>query len=160
MVKETQERAMVLRTYLEQVESGDDELHPHPYIPHLQPGDLALSVLLAKDSIKFGTKRVINQSAVELEDRTISIGDAVKRNWSDSESGRVMGMEVMCRLSHVLTGEPVDGWVPNSALIGGMEVEVGDRVAYDDWIGVIEKVNEEAIVECGLSGHFYQLQDM
>ncbi|CDZ96814.1 Ubiquitin-conjugating enzyme [Phaffia rhodozyma] len=160
-VKETNERAMILRTYAEQQDEDDDTHHHQSSIPALYPNELALSVLYAKDDmIKYATRRVVSQDTVVLEDRSLSCGDAVKRSWSETESGQIMEVEVMSRLRHVLTGEPVEGWVSSTELVGALAVEVGDRVIYNDWLGVIEKVNEEATVECQLTNHYYKLLDM
>jgi ubiquitin-conjugating enzyme E2 O len=62
-------------------------------------------------------------------------GDYCKRSIDDMRSGVVLGMSVQGRLAHVISGELVEGWKTMDDLQEKRKAEIGDYVAYNDWIG-------------------------
>lgn len=68
-------------------------------------------------------------------------GDYCKRSIDDMRSGVVLGMHVRGRLAHVISGEPVEGWKSIDDLQEKRRAEIGDYVAYDDWVGQVRFLN-------------------
>lgn len=83
------------------------------------------------------------------------VGDQVKRNPSDSESGTVIDMAVFCTLRPVYTKLPYHGSEPwpyleeeNEITVPSEEVEyldyqVGDHIIYQGWVGEIIDLSEQ-----------------
>lgn len=46
-------------------------------------------------------------------------------------------IDVNCRLEHAITGEEIEGWKRTSELETAVEVELGDYVVHNDWVGQV-----------------------
>lgn len=95
-----------------------------------------------------GHHEILPESHFTLIDRSFQPGDLCKRSIDDVRSGVVTGIEVKGILEHAISGSPVEGWKNMADLDIRREAEIGDYVAYDDWIGQVylheSKVSDQA----------------
>lgn len=94
-----------------------------------------------------------------LVDRLVQPGDIVKRDGDASMSGVVKGVEVLCKLEQVMSGQKLEDKISSNDLEGALKVEVGDRVIASDWVGVIEEIFEEGTVVTS-AGELWRVADM
>jgi len=52
-------------------------------------------------------------------------------------SGIVLSTEVHVRVQHAITHELLDRWVALNETNPGHELEIGDHIIYDDWVGQV-----------------------
>jgi ubiquitin-conjugating enzyme E2 O len=84
-----------------------------------------------------GHREILPESDFILVDRSFQPGDVCKRSIDDVRSGVVTAVQVKGVLEHAINGSPVEGWKGTEDLEMRQEAEVGDYVAYDDWIGQV-----------------------
>ena len=82
-------------------------------------------------------RQILPESDLKLVDRTLQPGDYCKRSLDDVRSGVVTSATVKGRLVHAISAEPVDGWRNANDLEEKKDADIGDFVAYDDWIGQV-----------------------
>jgi ubiquitin-conjugating enzyme E2 O len=84
-----------------------------------------------------GHREILLEGDFILVDRPFQPGDLCKRSLDDVRSGVVTAMEVKAILEHAISGSPVEGWIAMEDVEKRQEAEIGDYVAYDDWIGQV-----------------------
>lgn len=84
-----------------------------------------------------GVRDIVPESNYELVDRTFQSGDYCKRSVDDVRSGVVTSIEAQARLVHAISGEQVEGWRDMKEVRRATDVDGGDYVIYDDWIGQV-----------------------
>lgn len=84
-----------------------------------------------------GVRDIVLESDYELVDRTFQPGDYCKRSIDDLRSGVVTSIETQARLVHAISGQEVDGWRNIKELRRVTDVDAGDYVIYDDWVGQV-----------------------
>lgn len=84
-----------------------------------------------------GERQILYESDLRLVDRTLQPGDYCKRSFDDIRAGVVTNIRVKGRLVHAISGEKVEGWRTLEDLEDKADAEIGDYVAYDDWIGQV-----------------------
>ncbi|KZV76968.1 hypothetical protein PENSPDRAFT_597485 [Peniophora sp. CONT] len=94
-----------------------------------------------------GYREILKESDLELLDRAFQPGDLAKRSIDDVRSGVVTHVDVQCMLEHAISGEHVEGWKTMSEICSTLECELGDYVAYNDWIGQVVELFDEIVVE-------------
>ena len=52
-------------------------------------------------------------------------------------SGIVLSTDVHVRVQHAINHELLDRWVPLNETNPGHELEIGDHIIYDDWVGQV-----------------------
>ena len=104
---------------------------------------------------------ITHESALILKDRTLVVGDVVKRKSSDAESGMVIKTSTSCTLEPIYNDLPYHGSEPWEHLpqdnllqvptedVQFIDYEPGDRIIYQNWMGEIEDVFEEVSVRLG-----------
>ncbi|KAF8167745.1 hypothetical protein B0H34DRAFT_740587 [Crassisporium funariophilum] len=105
------------------------------------------------------TREILSQSDLRLVDRTLQPGDYCKRSIDDVRSGVVTNVKVKGRIAHAISAVPVDGWRTMDDLEDRGDAEIGDYVAYDDWIGQVTQVFDESIVQV-TSGQLVRLPEL
>lgn len=95
----------------------------------LQPGEVGVSF--------FPRREILPESQFKLVDRSFQIGDSCKRTINDARSGVVLRTEVKSRLKHAITGEPLLDWMNSNDIQPAIDVEMGDYVVCDDWVGQV-----------------------
>ena len=96
-----------------------------------------------------GRREICSEDEFELLDRTFRPGSVCKRFQEDSMSGIVLSADVLVRLQHAITHEALDRWVPLSDTNPGHELEIGDHIIYDDWVGQVRLFLSPATVFFG-----------
>ncbi|KAF9244552.1 hypothetical protein BU15DRAFT_85946 [Melanogaster broomeanus] len=94
-----------------------------PLMRPLDRGEVGVSFLPG------GLREIVPEAEYELVDRTFQAGDYCKR-----ALGR-LGTEVQAKLVHAISGEPLEGWKDIKDLSHAANVNAGDYVVYDDWVG-------------------------
>lgn len=79
----------------------------------------------------------MTEPKIHLVDRVLRLGDFCKRAHDDVRSGVVLDARVRARLAHVISGEEVQGWKTMDDVEERTCLELGDYVAYDDWVGQV-----------------------
>lgn len=64
-------------------------------------------------------------------------------------SGIVLNADVQVRLQHAITHQVLNRWVPLSETNPGHELEIGDHIIHDDWVGQVCPFPSPAIVFSG-----------
>ncbi|KZT05999.1 uncharacterized protein LAESUDRAFT_759881 [Laetiporus sulphureus 93-53] len=105
------------------------------------------------------TREILLESELDLVDRMFQPGDPLKRSVDDVVSGMVTGLDVKGRLEHAISGEPIPGWKSTDEVDPAVEVDLGDYVVYDDWVGQVVEMFDEAIVDVG-NGHLVRVPEL
>ncbi|MCJ1440622.1 MAG: hypothetical protein MMC23_001108 [Stictis urceolatum] len=113
---------------------------------------------------------LIKESALVLIDRGLAVGDVVKRNASDVESGYVVKTSMECTIQPVYTDLPWSNsynWpykekecrmkVPSEELTF-FDYQEGDYVMYHGWFGEVADIREEVTVRLG-NGSIVRVND-
>ena len=87
-----------------------------------------------------GYREILKEAELELIDRSFQPGDLCKRSIDDVRSGVVTHVDVQCKLEHAISGEQVPGWKTMSEICSTLECELGDYVAYNNWIGQVRAI--------------------
>ncbi|KIJ21893.1 hypothetical protein PAXINDRAFT_173916 [Paxillus involutus ATCC 200175] len=111
-----------------------------PLMRPLNRGEVGVSFLPG------GLREIVPESDYELVDRTFQAGDYCKRGLDNVRSGVVVGTEVQAKLAHAISGEPLSGWKDIKDLRHAANVNAGDYVVYDDWIGQVIELFDELVV--------------
>lgn len=80
------------------------------------------------------------QEAV-LVDRSFHVGDYCKQQIQDMMSGVVLDLEVHAKLKHAISGVELEGFHNIEDLDPYTELDVGDYVIHDDWVGQVSHVD-------------------
>ena len=113
---------------------------------------------------------LVNENTLMLKDRGLTVGDVVKKNSSDAQSGIISKVSTMCLLQPIYTDLPYHGsdrWdhqpednmvmVPSQDL-KLLDYEPGDRIIYNDWMGEIVDIYEQVCVRLS-NGSVVQVQE-
>ena len=84
-----------------------------------------------------GIREILPESEFTLVDRMFQPGDLCKRSIDDVRSGVITSVDVKGRLEHAISGEPVLDWKSMNDIETPADVDIGDYVAYDNWIGQV-----------------------
>jgi hypothetical protein len=91
---------------------------------------------------------LFEQSQLQLVDRTFLRGDYVRKP-SDSKraTGIILDVETQVKVMDAFNQTPLDTWISTDKLVNYVRISRGDHVVYGEWIGVVEEVLEEAMVQ-------------
>ncbi|KAH9943144.1 uncharacterized protein BXZ73DRAFT_40439 [Epithele typhae] len=92
-------------------------------------------------------REIITEDQLTLVDRMYQPGDLLKRSVDDVRSGIVTRTIVKGRLDHAISSEPVPDWKCLGDLRAAVEIDMGDYVIYNDWVGQVVEMFDEACVE-------------
>jgi len=102
-----------------------------PLMRNLKPGEVGVAYH------PMGRREICSEDDFELLDRTFRPGSVCKRFQEDSMSGIVLNTDVNVRVQHAITYELLDRWVPLDETNPGHELEIGDHIIYNDWVGQV-----------------------
>lgn len=108
--------------------------HFDPLMRTLKRGEVGVSFFPT------GTRQILPESSLTLVDRIFQPGDLCKKSIDDVQSGVITSVDVKARLEHAVTGESVPGWKSMSDIESPADVDVGDYVTYDHWIGQVSSI--------------------
>lgn len=111
-----------------------------PLLRPLKRGEVGVSFLPSQ------SREILPESEFTLVDRPMQIGDIVKRRTEDLQSAVVTSVSVRFKVAHAVSGRKLDEWKTMSDVKALEEIQVGDYVAYNDWIGQIQDVSE--VLDC------------
>ncbi|EPQ60517.1 hypothetical protein GLOTRDRAFT_135189 [Gloeophyllum trabeum ATCC 11539] len=132
---------IVLRCWHDAEDLPPPTHHPDPLMRPLQRGEVGVSFFPT------AAREILPEARCALVDRTFVCGDLAKRRVEDVRSAVVVDVDVRFRLRHVVSGEEVRGWRRLSELEWEVDMEVGDYVVCDNWIGQIAEMFDEATIE-------------
>jgi ubiquitin-conjugating enzyme E2 O len=105
-------------------------------IPPLEHGEVGVSFWTPK-----GTSEILHENQLCLLDRVFQLGDYCKRSVEDLQSGVIIDVKVKGRFEHAISHQHTPGWFTTEDLKERTDAEIGDYVAYDDWIGQVRFFN-------------------
>jgi translation initiation factor IF-1 len=83
-----------------------------------------------------------------IVDRTFIRGDYVRKSSEPNRgTGTVVQVETQVKLEDAFNHTPLDAWVSSEMLVNYVRISRGDHVAFGEWIGVVEEVLEEAMLQ-------------
>jgi len=106
-----------------------------------------------------GIREILPESEFTLVDRMFQPGDLCKRSIDDVRSGVITSVDVKGRLEHAISGGPVPDWKSMNDIETPADVDIGDYVAYDNWIGQIVELFDEAVVDVS-NGQLVRLPEL
>lgn len=98
---------------------------------NLKPGEVGVAYY------PMGRREICSEDEFELLDRTFRPGSICKRFQDDTMSGIVLSTNVNIRVQHAITHELLDRWVPLNETNPGHELEIGDHIIHDNWVGQV-----------------------
>ncbi|KAI1796055.1 hypothetical protein LXA43DRAFT_1160458 [Ganoderma leucocontextum] len=101
-------------------------------------------------------REIITEDKLSLVDRMYQPGDLLKRSVDDVRSGIVTSTNVKGRLEHAISGQTVPGWKTMDEIETAVEVDMGDLVVHNDWVG---QMFDEAWVEVS-GGNLVRLPEL
>ncbi|KAL6309869.1 hypothetical protein BKA93DRAFT_814242 [Sparassis latifolia] len=104
-------------------------------------------------------REILPESKLDLIDRMYQPGDLLKRSIDDVCSGVVTAIEVKGRLSHAISAGQLPEWKSTNDIEAAIDVDMGDYVVYDDWVGQVIEMFDEAVVETG-SGDLVRVPEL
>ncbi|KAI0348532.1 hypothetical protein BDW22DRAFT_1366335 [Trametopsis cervina] len=131
----------------EDVPPTPEQLLADPLMRPLKHGEVGVSFF--STTTELPQREILPESKLMLLDRLYQPGDLLKRSIEDVRSGIVTSIEVKGRLEHAINFEPIKGWKTLDELDCYVDVDMGDYVVYNDWIGQVVEMFDEAVVEMG-----------
>lgn len=120
--------------------------HLDPLMRPLKRGEVGVSFFSG------GARDILPESMFTLVDRMFQPGDLCKKSINDVQSGVVTSVDVRARLDHAISGEHVPGWKTMDDIESPADVDIGDYVTYDHWIGQVSLEISKDIVRILTSG--------
>jgi ubiquitin-conjugating enzyme E2 O len=86
----------------------------------------------------FGNERgKFKEDDVEVVDRSLRLGEAVKEVGDGVRCGVVIGYDVQMRLGHAISGQKLPGWVGGKDVKWNNRLGVGSYVVHGNWVGQV-----------------------
>ncbi|KAK0528112.1 hypothetical protein OC835_004767 [Tilletia horrida] len=140
-----EELAIVERCYYDPQESAE-----YPPVPPEQDPDNLFRALKQKEyGISWypsGKRAIVDEATLQVRDRAFQVGDLCKRSVLTTMSGVILDVSIEAQLEHVFSRQRTT-WVPAAEFTNAARILVGDHVIAANWVGVVEEVFEEALVE-------------
>ncbi|KAN0060251.1 hypothetical protein ACQY0O_007580 [Thecaphora frezii] len=105
-------------------------------------------------------REILKEDEVEVVDRSLHIGDVCKKSLKDKSSCVVVDIKRKLTLEHVISKKRIDHEVPSELVQNAVRITRGDYVVAQDWIGVVEEIFEEALVESSDSTELVKVCDV
>ncbi|KAI0932058.1 hypothetical protein AcW2_000786 [Taiwanofungus camphoratus] len=134
---------IVLRCWHDAEDLPPPQDNTDPLLRPLNPGEVGVSYFPRP------LREILPESQLTLVDRMYQPGDLLKRSIDDVVSGVVTSIGVKGRLEHAISGELIPQWKNASDAEAAIDVDMGDYVVYDDWIGQVVEMFDEAVVDMG-----------
>ncbi|KAJ3528107.1 hypothetical protein NM688_g8036 [Phlebia brevispora] len=152
---------IVLRCWhdAEDVPPPPEQLAQDPLLRPLEYGEVGVSFYPTNGGPDHHHREILPESKLKLVDRMYQPGDFLKRSIDDVRPGVVTSIEVKGRLEHAISGEEIPGWRTMNDLECYIDVDMGDYVVYNDWVGQVVEMFDEAVVEME-SGSIVRLPEL
>ncbi|OCH96053.1 hypothetical protein OBBRIDRAFT_766074 [Obba rivulosa] len=135
--------AVVLRCWHDAEEVPSPADNTDPLMRPLKQGEVGISYFVRPE------REILSESKLKLVDRMFQPGDLLKRSTDDVRSGVVTDIKVKGRLEHAISGEKLPEWKDTNEVDAAVDIEMGDYVIYDDWVGQVVEMFDEAVVDVG-----------
>ncbi|PSS37603.1 hypothetical protein PHLCEN_2v530 [Hermanssonia centrifuga] len=119
-----------------------EHLAADPLLRPLKHGEVGVSFFSA--GLDIPQREILLETKLQLVDRMYQPGDILKRSIEDVRSGIVTGIDVRGRVEHAISSEPIPGWKSMNEVECYIDVDMGDYIVYNDWVG---QMFDEAMVE-------------
>lgn len=147
LVGEGEERlATVVRTWHEDDEDDDDSDDEEG---NLEEDEYIIEWLSSR------RQKVAGQD-LTLMDRSFQVGDVCK-SIAQSESDILSGVITDVRMEVAVTASKQPDWIPTTSVSKSSCIEEGDHVIYNNWMGVVVLVSEEALLTVRGSNRPYKV---
>lgn len=159
LIDEPRSYGVVLRCWhdAEDLPASPDQIAADPLMRPLQRGEVGVSFFAR--GLDMPQREILPESKLMLLDRIYQPGDLLKRSVDDVCSGIVTSIDVKGRLEHAITGDEIPGWKSKEDVECYIDVDMGDYVVYDDWVGQVVEMFDEAVVEMS-SGTLVRLPEL
>ncbi|KAN0135671.1 ubiquitin-conjugating enzyme3 like-protein [Lactarius tabidus] len=144
---------IVLRCWHDSDDTAPPQDQHDPLMRPLERGEVGVSFF------PNGIREILPESEFTLVDRMFQPGDLCKRSIDDVRSGVIISVDVKGRLEHAISGEPVPDWKSMNDIEIPADVDIGDYVAYDNWIGQVVELFDEAVVDVS-NGQLVRLPEL
>ncbi|KAI9513052.1 hypothetical protein F5148DRAFT_463736 [Russula earlei] len=144
---------IVLRCWHDSDDTPPPQDQHDPLMRPLEKGEVGVSFF------PNGIREILPESEFTLVDRMFQPGDLCKRSIDDVRSGVITSVDVKGRLEHAISGEPVPDWKSMNDIETPADVDIGDYVAYDNWIGQVVELFDEAVVDVS-NGQLVRLPEL
>lgn len=144
---------IVLRCWHDSDDAAPPQDQLDPLMRPLERGEVGVSFF------PNGIREILPESEFTLVDRLFQPGDLCKRSIDDVRSGVITSVDVKGRLEHAISGEPVPNWKSMNDIEIPADVDIGDYVAHDNWIGQVVELFDEAVVDVS-NGQLVRLPEL
>ncbi|KAI0082256.1 hypothetical protein K474DRAFT_1703259 [Panus rudis PR-1116 ss-1] len=145
---------LVVRTWHDPEDTPlPEDIAADPLLRPLKPGEVGVSFYPK------GSREILQETELHLIDRMYQPGDLLKRSVEDSLAGIVTSVEVKGRLEHTISGEDIPGWKRADEVDSSIDIDMGDYVIYNDWVGQVIEIFDEAIIEMS-DGNLVRLPEL
>lgn len=133
---------VVARTWHEQLDYDPQTTAPEdPLLRHLHKGEIGFQ------SFPNGAREILPEATFRLVDRCSFVrGDYCKRAHDDHQSGVVLNLKVQFKIQHTITLQSLDQWFDKEDFQASQPLLLGDLVFYNDWVGQVEEIFNEALM--------------
>ncbi|KAI0355359.1 hypothetical protein OH77DRAFT_1403203 [Trametes cingulata] len=134
---------VVLRCWQDAEDMPPPGDHVDPLMRPLVQGEVGVSYFPRP------VREIVSEDVLELVDRMYQPGDLLKRSVDDVRSGTVTSAHVKARLEHAVSGQPIPGWKSMDEVESAVEIDMGEYVIYNDWVGQVcnNHMFDESLVE-------------
>ncbi|KAI0094796.1 hypothetical protein BDY19DRAFT_914675 [Irpex rosettiformis] len=141
----------------EDIPPPPEQLAIDPLMRPLKHGEVGVSFFTS--TAEAPQREILPESKLILLDRLYQPGDLLKKSIDDVRSGIVTSIDVQGRLEHAISFEPIETWKTMDDMEFYIDVDMGDYVVYNDWVGQVVEMFDEAVVEMG-SGALVRLPEL
>ncbi|KAI0650395.1 hypothetical protein C8Q79DRAFT_902140 [Trametes meyenii] len=132
---------VVLRCWQDAEDMPPPGDHVDPLMRPLVQGEVGVSYFPRP------VREIVPEDVLELVDRLYQPGDLLKRSVDDVRSGVVTSTHVKARLEHAVSGHPLPEWKSMDEVESAVEIDMGEYVIYNDWVGQVVEMFDESLVE-------------
>ncbi|KAL1940019.1 hypothetical protein VTO73DRAFT_9354 [Trametes versicolor] len=132
---------VILRCWQDAEETPPAGDHIDPLMRPLVQGEVGVSYFPKP------MREIVPEDTLELVDRLYQPGDLLKRSVDDVRSGVVTRTHVKGRLEHAVSSFSLPGWKSMEEIESAVEIDMGEYVIYNDWVGQVVEMFDESLVE-------------
>lgn len=157
LVESPKSTGIVVRCWhdAEEIHALPEDIAADPMMRPLDQGEVGVSFFPR------GLREILPEAKLDLVDRMYQPGDLLKKSVDDVRAGIVTSLEIKGRLVHAISNEEVPGLKSSWEVDYVAEVEMGDFVVYDDWVGQVVEMFDESLIEVGgSSGALVRLPEL
>ncbi|KAJ8487538.1 hypothetical protein ONZ51_g4099 [Trametes cubensis] len=132
---------VILRCWQDAEDMPPQGDHVDPLMRPLVQGEVGVSYFPKP------VREIVSEDVLELVDRLYQPGDFLKRSVDDVRSGVVTSTHVKARLEHAVSGQPIPGWKDTDEVESTVDIDMGEYVIYNDWVGQVVEMFDESLVE-------------